>query len=86
MNKTEVVRVGTLKLLSERITEMRKEIVNLENIIKVQRCQLARDGHGTQTRDIRQENGQVGLETANRRLGQSEKKSATPRMVAETFG
>lgn len=85
--KTEEVRVGTLKLLSERITEMRGEIDKLHAIIQMQRCQKARDVYNApEARDICPEDGQAGVASADRRLGQSKKETQTQGMAGLTWG
>ena len=62
-NETEEVRVGTLKLLSERITELQEEVSKLEGIVRKQRGQLARYGHH-EGRELCQENGSLSLAAA----------------------
>ena len=87
MPKTEVVRVGTLKLLSERVTEMREEIDKLESIIRTQRCQLTREGRDApKARKLRKANGQTCMEAKARGHRESETKGATTRMAPETWG
>ena len=48
-NGTEEVRTGTLKLLSERITEQRKEIDKLNFIVRKLRFKVARSNNDPST-------------------------------------
>ena len=78
MYKTEEVRVGTLKLLSERITEQREEIAHLKSI---NRC--LRNRHD---RELRQKDGPPGLEATARGHRAREKEDKTQRMAPAQFG
>ena len=85
--KTEEVRVGTLKLLSERITEQREEIDHLHGIIQMLRCQKAREVYNApEARDIRKENGQVSVATTDRRPGQGKKETSQEAVVSLSWG
>ena len=87
MDKTEEVRVGTLKMLSDRITEQREEIGQLQDVIRMLRYQKAREVYNApEARVIRKENGQVGVASTDRRPRQSKKETQTQGMASITWG
>ena len=85
--ETEEVRVGTLKLLSERISEQREEIDDLHGIVRMLRCRLARDVYNApEARDIRPENGQTGLEAETEGHRKAKEKNTQERLASLTWG
>ena len=78
MYKTEAVRVGTLKLLTERIADQRLEIDKLTEMVRMLRFQKARD--------ICKTDGQAGLEATDRGPGQRKKANTSERMASLTWG
>ena len=85
--ETEEVRVGTLKLLSERISEQREEIDELHGLVRMLRCQKARDVYNApEARDIRTEDGQTGLEAETEGHRKNTEKNTQERLASITWG
>lgn len=85
--KTEEVRVGTLKMLSERISEQREEIDHLHDVISMLRCQKAREAYNApEARDICKENGQDSKPATPNRYRESKTQGSSQGVVSLSWG